>query len=344
MKYSNCICASLLAVLFVPLLLCAQTSGGRFLLWQPSAASMGMGGAGVALHEDAYAASYNPAALCFSEQLMAVGTFANPLPFLGGVGHTFTGVSYGNGSLGFALTSDLYWMGSQYRTSENGSDIIGIEKAFHWQIKASGSYALNEQMGFGVSLAYTHIKLSSYGTGREAGSGIIYVITSDLGFYAHNLLPECTVINDDEEEPLLGSWTANDQRCGFSVGASILNLGPKVSFIDDAQKDNLPALACIGFSYIPVKSNLAQVLVAGDYRGSLYNDPTLASFNFGCEVKVLKLIALRTGYVDDPTTPETSYMTYGAGLCTQYVSVNIARYERALLPTWHYDITISKGF
>jgi hypothetical protein len=332
-------------VVFSHVHLIAQTSTARFLLWQPSAVSNAMGGAGVALHRDIYSVSYNPSALAFVPGVSAAGSFEKPIPFFGNIVYSFLGASVATRSAGaFAASVNLYSMGKQARTLPNGPDIIGVDEASHWQIKFSYAYAFSPAVAFGISANFLHIGLSKFGTAMEQGTGRTNALFADAGFLVREILQETTIEGRNETPIGFVNDMAKTSEKGISLGIAILNLGPKVSFIDKQQSDNLPAILCFGLSYSPFQSGIASFRLAADYRKSLLGDPTLDYVNLGGEVLVFKILALRAGYALDPTKPATSHDTFGFGIETKYFSVNIARYERTILPTWHYDCMISLEF
>ncbi len=336
--YRIFICTSICVIVSFHIQLFAQTSTARFLLWQPSAESDALGGAGVALRRDIYAVSYNPSALAFTSGFNAAGSFEKPIPFLGNIAYTFLGASVATRTVGtFAASLSLYAMGKQVTTSPNSPDPIGISEASHWQLKLSYAYPFSSTVALGISSSFLHIGLAQMGAAQEQGNGRTNAILVDAGFLVRELAQEATIEGRYEAPLRFVNNIAKDPERGISIGIAVLNVGPKVSYIDPAQSDNLPALVCIGVSYSPFQSGIVSFQLAGDYRKSLLGDPTLDYFNFGGEALVLKILAVRGGYALDPTEPATSYGTFGFGIKTKIFSINVARYERTILPTWHYD-------
>ena len=83
------------------------------------------------------------------------------------------------------------------------------------------------------------------------------------------------------------------------------------------------------------------LLISTDLEKEIFASSALDHIRFGNEIRLLDLFSLRTGYVWDTNKPSTSYFTFGGGVHLKYFSFNVARYERALLPTWQVDGALS---
>lgn len=128
------------------------------------------------------------------------------------------------------------------------------------------------------------------------------------------------------------------------MGFSLSNAGPSISFIDNAQKDNPPTLISIGTAYFPVSSPVFTLLFSIDFEKEIFESSPLDYLHLGDEITLFNIVSLRSGYFLDTNSPTTSYFTFGGGIHLKFFSFNIARYKRSLLPSWHFDGTISLEF
>ena len=131
---------------------------------------------------------------------------------------------------------------------------------------------------------------------------------------------------------------------GISLGLDASNLGPDISFVDAEQKDSPPSKITLGMSYIPLSSYPVSILVGTDFEERLNENNFIDYIHLGGEVRIFKVLAVRGGYFYGTSENLLSYPTYGFGICLRYVSINIARYNRSLESTWHFDSIISLEF
>ena len=146
----------------------AQNSTARFMLWQPSARSIAMGGAGTAITDNGFAVFYNPAGLAFAKGITAAGSFGKPYPFFKHTIHSLTALSFplkGCGTL--AISANRFWRERQVITSDYGPNGINVNgenlnffKSTHWEAKLSYATLLNNHMSIGVNISFLRIKLS----------------------------------------------------------------------------------------------------------------------------------------------------------------------------------------
>jgi hypothetical protein len=317
----------------------AQNSAARFLLWQPSAKSNAMGGVGTTLYGDAFATYYNPAGLSFSKSLSLVGSVVNPMPFFNNIVHSYLSGSYrlkkGYGT--FAVSSNLFWKGKQVVTDELGNVRSLDEKdIFHWQAKFSYATLLSKNISIGINISLLKISLAEFGASKEKGTGKTSTALFDFSILIKNLFPSATLINSETD--MKNDLVSNH---GFSIGVAFLNLGQKIAFIDQEQKDNPPSLISIGFSYWPLQSNIISLMFATDFEKQMYESSLIDYIHSGSEVQLLHFIFLRAGYFLDTFGPKNSYATIGAGVHYKFFSINLARYTKAILPAWHFDGSIS---
>ncbi|KAA3610946.1 MAG: hypothetical protein DWQ05_20875 [Calditrichaeota bacterium] len=324
----------------------AQNATARFLFWQPSARSIALGGAGVAIVDNSFASYYNPALLGVqSTHYQATGSFGRPYPFMPNTVYSFTGVTIPIPNIGvLALSTNRYWIEGQAITSEHSPIPTGISREkndfinpSHWDAKLSFGTKLNENMVVGASTTFQKIMLFDYlNNTSQKGDGKSNTMLFSAGFLYHNLFPQITVTGSTP-----ASFQNHDLKNGLSIGLAMHNLGPKIQFIDKRQNDNPPTYLTLGFGYTPYISKNASLTLLTDFEKQFFNDATLDYIHLGQELLIMDMITIRAGYFLDTFEPHTSYKTIGAGLQTKYFSINLARYNRGLQPAWHFDASLS---
>lgn len=323
----------------------AQKSTARFLLWRPSAVSNAMGGVGAALHGDAFSAYHNPAGLAFSKSITLVGSFGKPLPFFDSIAHSFFGASLHFSSFGtIAASANIFWKDAQVRTDEFGNELGGFKET-DWFGKLSYAMPFGENVAVGASVGLLRVNLADKAQGFEKADGNSSGLTVDFGILVRSLLPRATwsprgiTVGDG----IMGITEGNNDR-GLSIGLAVLNCGSKMTFIDNAQADPLPTRLTLGLAYWPISSDAISVMLATDFEKELHESSTLDHVLFGGEARLFRLLALRAGYTLDTFGPKNSYSTLGAGIRLKFISANVARYTRALVPSWHFDGTFAVEF
>lgn len=319
----------------------AQKAGARFLLLQPGAISNSMGGAGSAMHEDAFATYYNPAGLAYLPSVSMVGSFVKPIPVLEGVVHSYVAAAASLTSLGtFAVSGNFYDKGKHPVTSSAGPEIVGLSDPMDWQAKLSYARAFSEHLAGGVSLGLLGLELSDSGTEREHGAGTSTSLTFDAGIMYKELFTNWTLV-DTSEVGLFPFNPAGSTRRGITLGLAFRNIGPSTVFIDADQPDNISSLATLGLTYSPYQSRILAVTLAAEIEKRLYEESTIDYAHWGLELVVDRFIALRGGYFQDTAGPKNSYWTWGVGLTFMGCSANLAHYQRTLQSTFHFDVSIS---
>lgn len=327
----------------------AQKSTARFLLWQPSATSNAMGGVGTALYGNAFAAYHNPAALAFSPSLSLVGSFVKPIPFLGDMVHSFFSISHRTQAVGaFAISANVLWKGNQTRTLSFGPDPIGTLDEFDWSGNISYGLHLTNNFAIGGTIKLLKIKINSttYNIRGIFESEIVNTnaVMLDAGVLFKNLIPEATLTPSGLEVGRFIKKLADNRKvAGLSFGAALLNAGRKVSFLEypNAKSDHLPTRIMLGLAYWPLHSEALGLMLASDLEKLLHESSTFDYLHLGGEARLLSLLCFRAGYFLDTFGSKNSYFTLGGGIHTKYFSLNLARYTRTILPSWHVEGTLS---
>jgi hypothetical protein len=224
-------------------------------------------------------------------------------------------------------------LGNIQFTDQNGN-INGNGKPREFGIDFGYSRRLSSKFGLGVALRYINSDLAS---GAVSGSNTYKVgssVAGDIGIYWN------------------GKTEAGD---GFTAGATMTNLGAKISYTDNAdQKDFIPANFGIGFTWnkafdeenrltlgadfnkllVPtLKANpTAQDItdyrskgVAGSWFSSFSDFPGQANVSLGAEYWYNNQFAFRAGYFwEDKTRGNRRYFTAGLGLKYNIFGLNFS--------------------
>ncbi|PIS27934.1 MAG: hypothetical protein COT43_07935 [Candidatus Marinimicrobia bacterium CG08_land_8_20_14_0_20_45_22] len=244
----------------------ASEAGAIWLLINPGARPAGMGEAGAAIADDAYASYWNPAGLGFLRGREVALTHTNWLPNLASdIYYDFLGYRQfipNVGTLGGHVI--VMNLGQQQRMDERGN-YLGDFTSYMMAITGSYGTALTRRSSIGVSIKMVYQHLTDQGAGAEKGKGYSTTFCFDVGYLKKQFLLK-----------------------NMTFGASIVNIGPKISFIDVNQADPSPTNLKMGLSYtfgnefnkITIAYDINKLLVAayperdldGDERVGYYNE------------------------------------------------------------------------
>ncbi|MCH9031306.1 MAG: PorV/PorQ family protein [candidate division Zixibacteria bacterium] len=198
----------------------------------------------------------------------------------------------------FSASISYFSYGSITRTGETSADPIGEETPYDVALSLSYGFPISEKtsLGFGVKGLISH--LASQGAGAETGSGDATGFALDFG--------------------LLHRFS---DRLAF--GAALTNLGPKVSYIDAQQADNLPINLGLGMSWKPIKTELLQFMTIADVNQILVENKLELIVSGGGELSYADLVAFRAGYHSD-NAGDLHYLTFGIGLTLKSQRVDFA--------------------
>ena len=232
---------TLLVILINPMH--AQSEAGAiFLLIAPGARAGGMGEAQVAVANDAYASYWNPAGLGFLDGQELALMHVNWLPGLADdLYYEFFAFRKRYPTLG-TIGGHLIFLnlGEQIRTSETG-DNLGTFTSYMSALALSYSALISPTKSFGLNAKVSYQHLTNIGAGSEKGSGT----STDFGFDFGYLDKEWLFPN-------------------LTMGLSLSNLGPKVSFIDPDQADPQPTNLTLGLNYALISSEYNKLNIVYD--------------------------------------------------------------------------------
>src|SRR5262245_37343160 len=220
----------------------AQTAeaGAQSLLFAPGARSDGMGRAFVAIADDANAVWWNPGALAFSQKHDASFMYTKLVPDLVD-DVSFSYLSYiqqkeGWGGIGIGIGYLSY--GKSEATDIDGT-VIGEFTSYEIAPALAYGTELVNNLGFGVALKFVRVDLAPAAVTQDQTAGRGSTFAADVA--ALYKVPR---------------WRS-------SMGLSVVNLGPNISFIDVDQSDPLGRMVRFGVAGAPLSNAIHHVLVSG---------------------------------------------------------------------------------
>lgn len=299
---------ALILMIVIPISLQAvSTAGVIFLLIEPGSRSGAMGHAHVAQTDDAFAGWWNTGAMAFNRKTQFAGMHSNWF------GNVFDDMYYEYlawnqyyediGNIGVNLTYMTY--GKQEQTDEQGN-VLGTFTSFDAALGAAYGYQLNEDIGVGLNFKFIYSDLAPEGTGETEegvkGRGMSFAF--DFGFLYKDFL----------------------RVPNLTYGLNLQNVGPNITYINEAQSDPLPMNWKMGLAYRLIDKPYNRLSLSADMNKVLANDDPLfyrlisgwenldeIVYNFGAEYVYLDIFSLRSGYVWDDIGEIVGF-SFGAGI------------------------------
>lgn len=344
----------------------AQSGGGYtvntavpFLLISPGARTSGFGEAGVAVANDASATYWNPAGLGFQKGQEVSLSHSNWLPQFNQSDLFYEYANYKinipeiSGTLGAALT---FLNLGEFEARDETNTPLGKFKSFEMAFSVSYGARLDEDLSLGLGLRLIHSSLSQVSVTRELGAGNATTVAGDVG-----------VLYKPSKFDLFGAELGNS----FSLGASITNIGPSISYIDKAQADPLPTIFRMGFAVNLVNEEYNKLTWVADFGkliasrtgkeadgfftsvGKSFDLPLnalISSFTLGTglEYWYSDQFALRAGFFhEDPDRGNRRFLTFGAGIRYDiygfdfsYLSTDISSEKSPLSDTLRFTLSV----
>ena len=303
-----------------------------FLLLAPDSRFGALGESGTGLADNSAAIFWNPAGIAFLTGTEVSITHSNWLPqFNLDLFYDYLTFRTYMEELSGNVTASVTYMnfGEFVRTLEGGPEPVGTFRAFDAALTLGYATKLGTDWGVGFNFRIIHSRLSDQAVGEEQGEGVATSVSFDL---AGMWRPEYLNIFGWELENRL------------SIGANLSNLGPKITYIDQAQSDPIPTNLRIGFAAQIVRDefnslvytlDFSKLLVSRDTTGQSdeFYEGVVTSWgddSFSEELRDIVttmgleywygtpgdfLFALRTGFFyEDPSYGNRKFMTFGAGL------------------------------
>ncbi|MCL6097251.1 MAG: type IX secretion system outer membrane channel protein PorV [Bacteroidetes bacterium] len=214
-----------------------ETTAVPFLLLAPDSRSGGLGESGSGLADNSAAIFWNPAGIAFLSGSEFSFTHSNWLPqFHLDLFYDYATYRQYIDDLNGSVTASITYMnfGEFVRTASNSPDPIGTFRSFDAALTLGYAAKISQNWGFGFNFRLIHSRLSDKPTEYEQGSGVATSVSFDV---AAMWRPEHLDV------PLLGD-VGND----FSLGINLSNIGPKITYIDQAQADPIPTNLRVGLA------------------------------------------------------------------------------------------------
>ncbi len=333
------------------------TTAVPFLGITPDARAAGMGDAGVATSADANAGYWNSAKLAFIDK--GYGVSASYTPWLGKIINDMyvfylSGFYKINRTQTVAASMKYFNLGEvQFNQGPDPADLLGRYNPREFAFDVTYSRLLTEHMSIGGALRYIHSNLTGYLSTNSFDAKPANSVAVDFGFYYN--------------KPMV--W----KNSNLAFGATITNLGGKISYSDANNKDFLPTNLRIGSAYkievdplnsftfaldfnklmVPspypgskTKSMLSGVLGSfTDARGGFSEEISEITTSFGVEYWHNSVFAGRLGYFNEAKDKgNRKYATAGVGFRYNKFGLDVAYLvptngrENALAETLRFTI------
>ncbi|MBI5835669.1 MAG: PorV/PorQ family protein [Candidatus Eisenbacteria bacterium] len=313
-----------------------QGGGGASLFITPSARADGMGRAFVSIADDPSALWFNPAGLGFIEHTEAMTNYAKLVPGLADdVFHMYLAYlknSHSWGTFGGSVTYLSYGVSTISRENPTGgADSVGTFSSYELAPMLSFGTAISRNIAFGFSVKLLYVDLAPGYALLQSGvatsnsvNGTGSSVAADIGVLARDTVH------------------IGGRAVELSIGSVLQNLGPSISFVDQANSDPLPRNINTGFSarvqlqegYAVTAAINAQKFIiptqgATDSAGNVIDVPSEPiHWHVGAEVLAAGTLAGRLGFIHDPGG-QISSVTYGLGILLSKLQVDFASVPQA---------------
>ena len=314
-----------------------------FLQIEPDSRAAGMGNTGVAIADNASAVYWNPAGLAYQEGTQISITHSEWLPqFNADLFYDYLVGKYHVEDIGtFGAHITYLNLGEQLRTTESGLE-QGRFNSYELAAGLSYGLKLNDNWSLGTGFRFIYSSLASGSvSGQSINPG------SSIGVDVSGMYKSDT-------------FTFLGKDANINAGLNISNIGPGVHYTDNAQKDPLPTMFRIGWSFntnldsdgihkLTIANDISKVMARLDSNGepqgvltSLFSswdsftrntgtgDVTLSlpqqlMYATGVEYWYNDLFAVRGGYYyEHPNNGDRQYMTLGAGIRYKFFGVDFS--------------------
>jgi len=306
------------------------TTAVPFLMISPNSRAGGMGDAGVAVGDDAWASFWNPAGYAFqvgSEVGLDYSAW-QPSLNLGDVWIIHSvykqSVKELDGTVSAAFT---YLNQGEIAHTENDATVLETFKSYDLSFAVGYARKLSDVIGIGMNVRLIRSVLAPFGPGGT-GNGAATGFSFDIGMLY-------------KPKTLFIPFIPRNFGERLRLGVNLSNMGPKMAYVDKALADPLPMNLRLGFAFRSLTTREHNITFVADFNKILVkrrktgSDEFLAamfttwsgktigeqirSFVTGMGIEYWYgspgLLALRAGYYyEDPRNGNRKYFTFGAGV------------------------------
>ncbi|MDZ7717129.1 MAG: type IX secretion system outer membrane channel protein PorV [Balneolaceae bacterium] len=337
--------------LFCSLLLVTQFASAQvgitsvpFLQIEPDSRAAGMGNTGVALADNASAVFWNPAGLGFQRGNQVSITHSEWLPqFNADLFYDYlVGKHYVEDIGTFGAHITYLNLGEQIRTDARGPQEINRFNSYELAVGVSYGLQLDKNWSLGTGFRFVYSSLAE----GEVGS--------------QDINPGSTVGVDIAGMYRSDTFTFIGRKASLNAGLNISNIGPGVQYTDNAQKDPLPTVFRLGWSFtteldkngvstLTFANDISKILARVDENGNpdgflkslftswgtlerqtgqgtaILNPLQQLMIATGAEYWYNDLFALRSGfYYEDPNNGNRKFLTFGAGIRYDLIGIDFS--------------------
>lgn len=306
-----------------------------FLTIEPSAKANGMAGSFTAIANDASAMFYNPAGL--TNMKIASVDFVNYTNWNRQYYQTGPEYWFAAGTVtipeagSFGISYTRYNLGKMIWTDETGAE-LGTFDSYEWALAVAYARTISQTISIGATLKGIFSNLSSVSVGTENRNSSASAGAIDIGLLWQNFLPGAA-FSKRLLSKRMTRWSMHRPAPGPSIGISITNIGPAISYADPDQADPLPQMLRLGLSWNFLDTDIIGSLISIDARKLLvkrYRDGSSDAFyealftswedsgvedialSIGQEISIMTFFSLRVGrFIESSKYGARNYWTYG---------------------------------
>jgi len=296
-----------------------------FLLLAPDSRAGGIGESGGGLADNSAAIFWNPAGIAFLDGSEVSITHSNWLPQFGLNDLFYDYLTYRQymEDLNGSITASITYMnfGEFVRTLSNSPDPVGTFRSFDAALTLGYATKLSDDWGLGFNFRIIHSRLSDQPTENEQGTGVATSVSLDV---AAMWRPQ------EFNIPLIGDF--GDR---LSIGMNLSNLGPKITYIDQAQADPIPTNFRLGFAIRIFQDDFNSLTYTVDFSKLLVDKSGRGDSTFTSADRKEFYQAVFTAWADQPLNEELRDIVTSMGLEYWYGDPN--EFQFALRSGFFYE-------
>lgn len=275
-----------------------------FLLLAPDSRAGGIGESGGGLADNSAAIFWNPAGIAFLDGSEISVTHSNWLPQFGLDDLFYDYLTYRQylEDIDGSITASITYMnfGEFIRTLSNSPDPVGTFRSFDAAFTVGYATKLSQDWGLGFNFRIIHSRLSDQPTENEQGKGVATSVSFDIA----------------------GMWRPAELNIPFigdvgnklSIGMNLSNLGPKISYIDQAQADPIPTNFRLGFAFRLFEDEYNSLTYTLDFSKLLVDKSGRGDSTFTSADRKEFYQTIFTAWADQPMNEELRDVVTSMGL------------------------------